>query len=94
MIARLGFAIATAWKPDVLILDEVLAVGDQRFRQRCEERMKNLVSGGTTLLFVSHDPVSVQQVCRRGVWLEKGKVQADGPVEEVAEAYAAFAVAG
>ncbi len=94
MIARLGFSIATAWRPDILILDEVLAVGDHRFRQRCEERMASLVDGGTTVLYVSHNASSVVEICERAIWLEEGNVMADGPVSEIIAQYEQFASSG
>ncbi len=72
MLARLGFAIATAWVPDLLILDEVLAVGDARFYRRCEKRMERFRELGTTTLMVSHDTDAVRSHCRRAIWLERG----------------------
>ncbi len=87
MIARLGFAIATEVKADILIVDEVLSVGDFRFQQKCHERIAQLLSGGTTLLFVSHSTEQVKQLCKRAVWLEKGVCKMDGPSEEVCSAY-------
>ncbi|MFW6206973.1 MAG: ABC transporter ATP-binding protein, partial [Gemmatimonadota bacterium] len=72
MLARLGFSIATAWKPDLLILDEVLGVGDARFLKRCEQKIGEFREAGTTILIVSHDPESVRKNCRRAVWLEQG----------------------
>lgn len=87
MMARLGFSIATAWRPDVLILDEVLAVGDARFVDRCEERIKELGDRQTTLFLVSHNPESIRKSCNRCLWLESGQVHADGPPDEILEAY-------
>lgn len=87
MIARLGFAIATEVKADVLIVDEVLAVGDFRFQEKCQKRMADMMSGGTTLLFVSHDPVQVRKLCKKAVWLKKGQVMMFGEVNEVCDAY-------
>jgi ABC-2 type transport system ATP-binding protein len=94
MMARLGFAIATAWVPDVLILDEVLAVGDARFLQRCEERLEDYHERGTTLLMVSHSPGAVRDNCRRVVWLDRGRVRADGPTEDVMARYEEFSETG
>lgn len=90
MLARLGFSIATAWKPDVLILDEVLAVGDARFLKRCERRIEEFRQAGTTILIVSHDPDAVRKNCRRCLWLERGKLLADGPTDEILARYRDF----
>ena len=87
MQARLGFAIATAWVPRLLILDEVLAVGDARFLARCERRMAEFREVGTTVLLVSHDLEAVRKNCQRAVWLETGRVEADGPATEVVGRY-------
>ena len=89
MRARLGFAIATMVKPDVLIVDEVLAVGDVKFRQKCEKRMKEMLSGGTTLLFVSHSIADVKRLCDHALWIEKGVPKMIGDVNTVADAYTA-----
>lgn len=90
MVARLGFAIATAWFPDVLILDEVLAVGDARFLRRCEARLEELRTQGSTLLMVSHDLQALRDTCERAVWLERGRIEAVGPTGEVIDRYLAF----
>ncbi len=87
MIARLGFSIATGWVPDVLILDEVLAVGDVRFLDRCHDRLKTFRESGTTLVLISHVTSTVLDYCERCVWLERGVMQADGPAEEVLDRY-------
>ena len=89
MVARLGFAIATEIKADVLIVDEVLAVGDFRFQEKCKKRMEEMMSGGTTLLFVSHSIEQVRQLCKKAVWIKKGQVQMYGDVDEVCSAYEA-----
>jgi ABC-type polysaccharide/polyol phosphate transport system ATPase subunit len=89
MIARLGFAVATSWMPEILIIDEVLSVGDEEFRKKCYERMKGFRQSGTTTLLVSHDMPTVQNQCERAVWLEKGMVMKIGNVEDVIEAYRA-----
>jgi ABC-type polysaccharide/polyol phosphate transport system ATPase subunit len=88
MIARLGFAIATEVKADVLIVDEILAVGDHRFREKCHQRMANMLGNGTTLLLVSHNDQQVRELCSRAIWLKHGHVVVDGPVDEVCDAYA------
>jgi ABC-2 type transport system ATP-binding protein len=93
MVARLGFAIATAWQPEILILDEVLAVGDAEFARRCEERMAELRAGGATILLVSHSPQQVRELCARCLWLDHGRLRMDGPTDEVLTAYAAAAQA-
>lgn len=91
MVARIAFAIATATTPDILVVDEALSVGDFRFQEKCEARINDLVeSHGTTLLFVSHDINQVERVCKKAVWIEKGHMRMDGPVEEVCEAYKAM----
>jgi ABC-2 type transport system ATP-binding protein len=87
MQARLGFAVAVAIEPDILIVDEVLAVGDEQFQRRCLERMNELRSGGRTAIFVSHSLGQVQQICDRAVWLDKGVVAADGDTEVVISSY-------
>ena len=87
MIARLGFSIATMVKADVLIVDEILAVGDTRFQQKCHDRMAEMFSGGTTLLFVSHDIEQVKRLCRKAAWIDHGVLRAYGPVEEVCAQY-------
>lgn len=87
MLARLGFAVATAWVPDILILDEVLAVGDAAFRQRCEARLQRFRDAGTTILLVSHDATSIMTNCGRCLWLDKGRLRADGPPDEVLAMY-------
>lgn len=87
MVARLGFAIATEVPADLLIVDEVLAVGDFRFQEKCRERMQKMLSGGTTLLFVSHSAEQVRELCQKALWLEHGKIKAYGPVEEVCKEY-------
>ena len=87
MAARLGFSIATVVRPDILIVDEVLSVGDYAFQQKCEKRMKGMLEGGTTLLFVSHSIDSVRSLCDHALWLDKGNVKLKGEVEKVCDAY-------
>lgn len=87
MLARLGFSIATQVEADILIVDEILAVGDFRFQQKCHQRMEKMLSGGTTLLFVSHDAEQVCKLCQRAIWLDHGHKMADGPAAEVCEKY-------
>jgi ABC-type polysaccharide/polyol phosphate transport system ATPase subunit len=87
MQMRLGFSVAAFLEPDVLLVDEALAVGDAFFQQRCLERMRDLLAMGTTLVLVSHDLAAVESVCRRGVWLLNGEVAGDGPVRDVLGEY-------
>jgi ABC-2 type transport system ATP-binding protein len=89
MFARLGFSIATAWVPDILILDEVLAVGDAQFTKKCEERMQRFHNSGTTVLMVSHNAPAIAANCTRCIWLDAGTVRAVGTPDEVLARYAA-----
>ena len=89
MRARLGFAVATIVKADILIVDEILAVGDYAFQQKCLKRMDEMMSGGTTLLFVSHSIDQVRKLCNHAVWINKGVVERVGEVNEVCDAYMA-----
>ena len=89
MIARLGFSIATEVRADILACDEILSVGDFMFQQKCHQRMEQMLSGGTTLLFVSHDINQVKQLCKRAIWIDHGHLRGDGPAEEVCNAYVA-----
>ena len=90
MKMRLGFAVAAFLEPDVLLVDEVLAVGDASFQQRCLDRMRTVLSQGTTLVFVSHDLAAVEATCARGIWIEAGTVQTDGEIGETLSAYRRF----
>lgn len=87
MSARLGFAIATVVRPDILICDEVLAVGDYAFQQKCEKRMSAMREQGTTLLYVSHSIESVKEVCDYALWIDKGSERMQGAVQVVCNAY-------
>ncbi len=87
MSARLGFSVATMVKPEILIVDEILSVGDFKFRQKCEARMKEMLQGGTTLLFVSHSIEEVTRLCDHAVWLDKGVLKMIGDAQEVCDAY-------
>ncbi len=87
MVARLGFAIATLVKPDILIVDEILAVGDFLFQQKCENRISELMSGGTTVLIVSHTIDQIERLCNRVIWLERGVTKMIGETEEVCGQY-------
>lgn len=88
MRARLGFSIATMVRPDILIVDEVLAVGDYKFRQKCKQRMNQMLDNGTTLLFVSHSINEVKELCDHAIWLNKGEALMIGDVDTVCDAYA------
>ena len=87
MKARLGFAVATMVDPEILIVDEVLSVGDYQFRKKCNERMEEMLSGGTTLLFVSHNIDQVKNLCTHALWLDHGDVIMSGNAQEVCDAY-------
>jgi ABC-2 type transport system ATP-binding protein len=87
MVARLGFSIATAWQPEILILDEVLSVGDAAFAQSCEERIATLRASGATILLVSHSLSDVRTLCSRCLWLEHGRLRADGAVVDILPSY-------
>jgi ABC-type polysaccharide/polyol phosphate transport system ATPase subunit len=94
MYLRLAFAVAAHVDPDVLIVDEVLAVGDAEFQRRCLGRMSEFSSEGRTVLFVSHDTGAVGQLCRRAIWLERGRVRNDGPARTILDGYLRDVVAG
>jgi lipopolysaccharide transport system ATP-binding protein len=87
MYARLGFSVAAHVEPDLLIVDEVLSVGDYLFQQKCIDRMTSILKGGTTVLFVSHNLHAVSELCQRSMLLEKGKVLACGPTDDVIRQY-------
>ncbi len=87
MLARLGFSIATAWLPEILILDEVLAVGDAAFTAKCEEKMRGFHEAGITILVVSHSEKAIRDTCTRCVWLDAGRLRADGETDEVLDLY-------
>lgn len=87
MRARLGFSIATMVEPKILILDEVLSVGDAKFRKKSEKRIMSLFDKGITVLFVSHSVRQVKRLCNKAIWLEKGKIVMQGDAEEVCTAY-------
>jgi ABC-type polysaccharide/polyol phosphate transport system ATPase subunit len=87
MVARLGFAVATAWEPDILVLDEVLAVGDEAFQAKCHERINTFRKNGATVLLVSHNTQVVQNICQRVAWIDQGVIQAVGDPEEMVQKY-------
>lgn len=88
MLARLAFSIATVVNPEILIVDEILSVGDAAFQEKSKKRMLELMGGGTTVLFVSHSLEQIREMCSRVVWLEHGHMKMVGDVKEVCDAYA------
>lgn len=88
MLARLAFSIATVVQPEILIVDEILSVGDAQFQEKSKKRMLELMGGGTTVLFVSHSIEQIREMCKRVVWLENGVVKSFGFAEEVCRQYA------
>lgn len=87
MVARLGFAIATIIDPKILIVDEILSVGDFKFQQKSEQKIKAMMGNGTTVIFVSHSIEQVEEICNKVVWLEKGKIKKIGNSKEICEEY-------
>ena len=87
MLARLAFSVMTFGTPDILIVDEVLSVGDFTFQEKCKRRIKEMQEKGTAILLVSHNMEQVREVCSRAVWLEKGQIKMDGICEEVTREY-------
>jgi len=87
MVARLGFAIATCYDPDILIIDEILSVGDRDFQAKCHERIDELIGRGTTILFVSHSDDKIINICERVIWLDHGNMVADGEARGIIERY-------
>jgi ABC-type polysaccharide/polyol phosphate transport system ATPase subunit len=87
MIARLGFAVATAWKPEILILDEVLSVGDEAFRRKCKLRMEKYRTEGATTLLVTHDSNTIETLCTRAVFMDRGQIKAIGRSQDIVKLY-------
>ena len=87
MVARIAFSIATMVKPDILIVDEILSVGDFLFQQKCEQRIREMMAGGTTVILVSHSIAQIESMCTRVLWIEKSKLRMLGPTQEVCDAY-------
>ena len=87
MVARLGFSIATMITPDILIIDEILAVGDYKFQQKSFARMQEMINSGATVVFVSHSIEQVKDICKKALWLEHGNVVKFGSAEEVCAEY-------
>lgn len=88
MKARLGFSVATMVRPQILVVDEILSVGDAAFQKKCTKRMEEMLSGGTTLLYVSHSDTSVRNLCTHAIWLNKGICMFQGKADIVCDAYA------
>lgn len=87
MVMRLAFSIATVVQPDILIVDEILAVGDAEFQEKSKKRMLELMGGGTTVLFVSHSLVQIREMCNRAIWLEHGEMKMLGEAQSVCDSY-------
>lgn len=87
MVARLAFSIATVVEPEILIVDEILSVGDMAFQQKSEEKMRSMINGGTTVLYVSHSIDSIKSLCDRVIWLDHGHIKMIGKTEDVCNEY-------
>jgi ABC-type polysaccharide/polyol phosphate transport system ATPase subunit len=87
MYMRLGFAIATEVDPDILLIDEILAVGDYAFQQKCQARIDEYRRQGKTIVFVSHDELAVRRICQRALLIHDGQLMADGTTDHVLEQY-------
>lgn len=87
MLMRLAFSVATVVNPEILIVDEILSVGDESFQAKSRARMQELMSGGTTVLFVSHSLRQIREMCDRVAWLEQGQIKLIGPTQEVCDQY-------
>ena len=87
MIARLAFSVASVIEPEILIVEEILSVGDAEFQKKSRARMMELMGQGTTVLFVSHDLSQIREMCNRVIWLEHGRVKAEGDTNEVCSGY-------
>lgn len=87
MVARLGFSVATMVKPDILIVDEILAVGDQVFQEKCHKRMEEMMNGGTTVVLVSHSESDIRRICQKAVWIERGDLRSTGDIDNMLKMY-------
>ena len=92
MVARLAFSVATVVEPEILIVDEILSVGDLAFQAKSEEKMLQMIGGGTTVLYVSHSTASIRSLCSRVIWLEHGRMQAIGVADEICKLYESHAL--
>ena len=90
MVARLAFAVATMTKPDILIADEILSVGDFLFQEKCERRMAELLSGGTTVILVSHSIEQIERMCNKVAWLDHGHLRRNGLTADITPEYRSF----
>ena len=91
LVMRLAFSVAAAVRPEILIVDEILSVGDAGFQEKSRKRMLEMMSGGTTVLFVSHEMAQIRSMCNQAVWLENGQVAACGPAKEICDRYEGIA---
>lgn len=87
MVMRLAFSVAAVIRPEILIVDEILSVGDAQFQEKSRKRMREMMSGGTTVLFVSHEMEQIRHMCSKVVWLEHGRVEAFGKTKEICDRY-------
>ena len=87
MYVRLAFSVAVHLTPELLLLDEVLAVGDAGFQQKSREKMKVLLTSGATIIFVSHNSMAIKEICQRAIWLDRGIIRMDGPTDQVVDSY-------
>ena len=87
MVARLGFSIATMVKPDILVVDEILAVGDQAFQDKCHKRLEDMMNGGTTVLLVSHSASDIKRICQKAVWIDRSNLRFVGSVDDALQLY-------
>lgn len=87
MVARLGFSVATAWEPDILLIDEIIAVGDEPFQQKCLARIQKFRRADVALLIVSHNPAFISRTCERAILLENGRIAGSGPLREIVDLY-------
>ena len=87
MTARLGFAVVAHIEPEILLIDEILAVGDAEFQARCQATMREFIAKGTTLFFVSHDLAAVTNICSRAIWIDQGRMKAIGDAQGVVDLY-------
>jgi lipopolysaccharide transport system ATP-binding protein len=90
MFVRLAFSVAVHLTPEILLLDEVLSVGDAGFQQKSQAKMKELLGSGATIILVSHNDQAIREICKRAIWLDKGAIQMDGPAPEVVQQYLQF----
>ena len=94
MMVRLAFSIATAIEPEILLVDEVLSVGDMAFQEKARERMREMIAKAKLIVLVSHDLINLGQLCDRAVWMDHGRVRQVGPTQEIIHAYTASVHAG